>query len=251
MVKSQPGVGAAVSRPGMIASLSRKSNAVSVRKKTGLALALVTVLAAGASSALFVDYLADRARARAATDIIPAATPSKPQVAAVAELPRPVPAKPAAPAKPQVAEVKAAPSEGWVVAVASAEPISPARIAAQAAGAEADDGLPIELSSYAGEGSDNTLTAAIGSDEVPVPTLKSTLSASASAEDDAEEEDATGKPARTARSVTMRSGPNQKAGPIGTIPGNARIGLIGCKSWCEVTYQGKRGFIYKSFVGKS
>lgn len=50
------------------------------------------------------------------------------------------------------------------------------------------------------------------------------------------------------RAVTMRSGPKKGASPIGTIPAKAGVQVISCKSWCEVVYKGKHGFIYKSFL---
>lgn len=49
--------------------------------------------------------------------------------------------------------------------------------------------------------------------------------------------------------VTMRSRPANGASPVGTIPTNASITVApGCKAWCQVTYNGKRGFIYKGFL---
>jgi hypothetical protein len=50
------------------------------------------------------------------------------------------------------------------------------------------------------------------------------------------------------RAVTMRSGPKKGASAIGTIPAKAGVQVISCKSWCEVVYQGRHGFIYKSFL---
>ena len=50
------------------------------------------------------------------------------------------------------------------------------------------------------------------------------------------------------RAVTMRSGPKKGAAAIGTIPARAAVQVMSCKSWCEVVYKGKHGFIYKSFV---
>ncbi len=36
---------------------------------------------------------------------------------------------------------------------------------------------------------------------------------------------------------------------IGTIPGGTKISLVGaCEQWCKVSYNGKTGFIYKSFI---
>ncbi|MGN6306652.1 MAG: SH3 domain-containing protein [Mesorhizobium sp.] len=50
------------------------------------------------------------------------------------------------------------------------------------------------------------------------------------------------------RAVTMRSGPKKGAAAIGTIPAKTAVQVISCKSWCEVVYKGRHGFIYKSFV---
>lgn len=50
------------------------------------------------------------------------------------------------------------------------------------------------------------------------------------------------------RAVTMRSGPKKGAAAIGTIPAKTAVQVISCKSWCEVVYKGRHGFIYKSFL---
>ena len=48
----------------------------------------------------------------------------------------------------------------------------------------------------------------------------------------------------------MRSSPNKTARVIGTVPARAVVQLVGCKSWCEIIYKGKRGFVYSGFVDK-
>ncbi len=53
---------------------------------------------------------------------------------------------------------------------------------------------------------------------------------------------------RILRDVTLRSGPKKGAAPIGTIPAKSAVQVISCKSWCQVVYKGKRGWIYKSFL---
>jgi hypothetical protein len=53
---------------------------------------------------------------------------------------------------------------------------------------------------------------------------------------------------RILRSVTMRSGPKKGAGAIGTVPAKASVQVMGCKQWCEIVYNGKRGWVYKSYV---
>ena len=50
------------------------------------------------------------------------------------------------------------------------------------------------------------------------------------------------------RAVTLRSGPKKAASALGTVPAKAVVDVIACKSWCEIVYQGTRGFIYKSFL---
>lgn len=59
-------------------------------------------------------------------------------------------------------------------------------------------------------------------------------------------------PRRTVRvndDVNLRARGVSGSRVLRTIPGNASVGLVGCKDWCEVVYEGTRGFIYKSFIG--
>ncbi|WP_292545049.1 SH3 domain-containing protein, partial [Mesorhizobium sp.] len=53
---------------------------------------------------------------------------------------------------------------------------------------------------------------------------------------------------RILRGVTMRTGPKNGAAAIVTIPAKTSVQVMGCKKWCEIVYNGKRGWIYKSFV---
>ncbi|MGX8010038.1 SH3 domain-containing protein [Mesorhizobium sp. ORM8.1] len=53
---------------------------------------------------------------------------------------------------------------------------------------------------------------------------------------------------RILRAVTMRSGPKKGAGAIGTVPAKASVQVMSCKKWCEIVYNGKRGWVYKSYV---
>ncbi|ODT30019.1 MAG: hypothetical protein ABS35_07395 [Kaistia sp. SCN 65-12] len=50
------------------------------------------------------------------------------------------------------------------------------------------------------------------------------------------------------RAVTMRSGPGKGAPAIGTIPARTAVRVVSCNQWCEVVYNSRRGFIYKSFL---
>jgi len=53
---------------------------------------------------------------------------------------------------------------------------------------------------------------------------------------------------RTLRAVTMRAKPSSRGSVLGTVPGRATVEVISCKSWCEIIYNGKQGFVYKGFL---
>lgn len=59
-------------------------------------------------------------------------------------------------------------------------------------------------------------------------------------------------PQRTVRvndGVNLRARPASGSKVLRVIPARASVGLVDCKAWCEVVYDGTRGFVYKSFVG--
>jgi len=53
---------------------------------------------------------------------------------------------------------------------------------------------------------------------------------------------------RILRAVTMRAGPKQKAAAILTVPAKTSVQVMSCKQWCQIVYNGKRGWIYKTYV---
>lgn len=56
-------------------------------------------------------------------------------------------------------------------------------------------------------------------------------------------------PARTNQWVNMRAGPDNDAEILTVVPFDAEIGAeADCRSWCEVVYEGQRGYIYQSFI---
>ena len=63
-----------------------------------------------------------------------------------------------------------------------------------------------------------------------------------------------GAPARAGKTgyarqyVNMRAGPSNGAKVIEVIPAKARVTIHGCKGWCEISHEGRRGFVYKSFI---
>ncbi|MCS0504166.1 SH3 domain-containing protein [Ancylobacter mangrovi] len=49
-------------------------------------------------------------------------------------------------------------------------------------------------------------------------------------------------------SVTMRSAPRKGASALANLQGGEKVDLVACHGWCEVIADGKRGFVYKSFL---
>ena len=48
--------------------------------------------------------------------------------------------------------------------------------------------------------------------------------------------------------VNLRARPENGAAVILVVPGKSTVEVIGCDYWCEVVYEGQRGWIYKGFV---
>jgi hypothetical protein len=71
--------------------------------------------------------------------------------------------------------------------------------------------------------------------------------ADADAEADAEAVTAT-RSVPVTTDVNMRARPDNSAPVILVVPGRRHVEVIGCDFWCEVVYDGKRGWIYKGFV---
>ena len=53
---------------------------------------------------------------------------------------------------------------------------------------------------------------------------------------------------RILRAVTMRTGPKKNAAAILTVPAKTSVQVMSCKQWCQIVYNGKRGWIYKTYV---
>jgi hypothetical protein len=79
-------------------------------------------------------------------------------------------------------------------------------------------------------------------DEAETAAIPTPRPAAPSADDDAVEN------GHILRAVTMRSGPKKSASALRTIPARAAVHVMSCESWCEIEYEGKRGWIYKSFL---
>ncbi len=50
--------------------------------------------------------------------------------------------------------------------------------------------------------------------------------------------------------VNMRSAPDNGASVVAVVPSGTLVRIARCDFWCEVTVDGKRGFIYRKFVGR-
>jgi len=103
---------------------------------------------------------------------------------------------------------------------------------------------PPVVHAFAGNGADrpdadNQSTAAIPSALVP---------------EAADEKPAATTGAAPTRNVRIQRGVNLRAAPVSgsrvikVIGAGSMVGLVGCKAWCEVTHEGSRGYIYKSFI---
>jgi len=102
-------------------------------------------------------------------------------------------------------------------------PPAPSRMAAAAAPARADVArADVEAASDEAPADEVQTPSAFGGDPVGTVTIRS--------------------------SVTMRAQPKRGGAAIGNLQRGEKVDLVACDGWCEVVADGKRGFIYKSFV---
>ncbi|MER9948669.1 SH3 domain-containing protein [Mesorhizobium sp. M0047] len=152
--------------------------------------------------------------------------------------------------QPKVASDSTAPSQ--VANRAEPTPDKPAVAFAQPG---ADTDATAELAKVAappaaaGSHPDGAQTAAIPAVKPPVPAQQP-----AATEGDGSQVKA--KPGKVAaagtgrilRTVTMRSGPKKNAAAIGTVPARTSVQVMSCKQWCQITYNGKTGWVYKTYI---
>lgn len=65
-----------------------------------------------------------------------------------------------------------------------------------------------------------------------------------------EETGSIGRQGRITRDINLRTGPRTRAGVIATLDRGTRITVHSCKSWCEVSAGGKRGYVYRRAVAR-
>ena len=63
-----------------------------------------------------------------------------------------------------------------------------------------------------------------------------------------EQPDASTRTASVNAPVNMRKGPGSKHGVMLVIPRGGRVDVLDCDQWCKIGYEGRTGYIYKSFV---
>ena len=104
-----------------------------------------------------------------------------------------------------------------------------------------------ELAKVAAPGDPATTANPDGAQTAAIPTPKPELPQPAQANAKPQKVAAAGN-GRTLRAVTMRSGPKKNAAAIGTVPAKTSVQVMSCKQWCQIVYNGKRGWIYKSYI---
>jgi len=98
---------------------------------------------------------------------------------------------------------------------------------------------------------DGTATAAIAPDEAALPHAKQDANGDVTATDDPMSLVAKARPTQLSKAANMRSRPKSGSGIIMVVPQSATVQLVGCKVWCEIVYKGRRGYVYKDFLGGS
>jgi hypothetical protein len=49
--------------------------------------------------------------------------------------------------------------------------------------------------------------------------------------------------------VKLHAGPSNGSRSVGVVPSKATVHVLSCSGWCKVSYQGREGYVYKSFLG--
>ncbi len=296
------------------------------RRIAGLSAAAVMIVGVGAASALFVDYLADRALARGTDPVV-----VKPVVAKAAEpaeevkvasivpetttdalpageaiQPQAEPIEPALPNAAAIAKVAAAVGPEHAIETPTDDPTASPIVHVENLGGGEDSALDVaalQPDEAIDEGSDQTETAAISPDEMeaaPAPKPKKVKGKSVEAKapvaksgakaatrdtevaslpgvdvgglagHPSDEDDSgsstvktatkpampkgggvAGGSARVTQAVNMRSSPKKGASVLGVVPASTTVKVMSCDGWCQISYNGRTGWVYKSFLAAS
>ena len=147
---------------------------------------------------------------------------------------------PSAPAKPASApssSVQAVNAEA--TAPTDGEPVADTANSQLSAFAAANRAQVSGIQEHTGTNPDASETAAIPSAKPQPPTDKPASTT---------KDESTTQEGRILHGVTMRAGPKKGAAALTTIPAKTVVQVVSCKQWCEVVYEGRHGWVYKSFV---
>jgi hypothetical protein len=153
--------------------------------------------------------------------------------------------------QPKAASASDSTAPSQVANQAEQTPDKPAAAFAQPA---ADTDATAELAKVAaapaaaGSHPDGAQTAAIPAVQPQVPAQQPTAGADGSQAKAKPRKVAAAGIGRILRAVTMRSGPKKNAAAIVTVPARTSVQVVSCKQWCQITYNGKIGWVYKSYI---
>ena len=153
--------------------------------------------------------------------------------------------------QPKAASASDSTAPSQVANQAEQTPDKPAAAFAQPA---ADTDATAELAKVAappaaaGSHPDGAQTAAIPAVQPQVPAQQPTAGGDGSQAKAKPRKVAAAGTGRILRAVTMRSGPKKNAAAIVTVPARTSVQVMSCKQWCQITYNGKTGWVYKSYI---
>ncbi len=119
------------------------------------------------------------------------------------------------------------------------EPAAPRTLAADADGPDAGAAPKGPAMAYANEPSG-------AARDLPFPTRRPAETARATPSATPSEAGDT----RLVRAINMRSAPRRGADTVAVLSAGTKVTLVSCSSWCEIEVGDKRGYIYKSAVGR-
>lgn len=321
-MKSPLRVGAVAAPKTKLQVKANRAETGKARRIANLSAAAAIVLGFGAASALFVDYLADRALARGADTpvtvkpVVAKAVEASAETKVAALTPRPAAAS-SQPVEPPKAEIEAeAPDPAAVAKVTAVGPEHAIELPAEdptaspilkldevaedvpSVDASVQNEEPVAADTAEEENpADGTETAAIAPYAAEEPAIaeqpvkkpkrqkaeqakpqaveKQTevaslpgvdvggLAGNPSGEDNAgstvrtvtkQTKNLGGVAAGSARvtaAVKLRSGPTKGSGVLGVVPAGSAVNVLSCDGWCQVSYNGRTGWVYKNFLAGS
>jgi hypothetical protein len=210
--------------------------------KVAPAAAAITV-AAAPQAARKADAVSPAIAARAAS--IPALASNNPRWTASDATPPPAQAEDQPVQSKQAAEPSAAKSTDTAFAEPAAE--NDASDALSQVAAPAPAGETPTAGKKPSDKMDGAQTAAIPEAKPQVPDAEPAEDSATQAKPKPQKAGAAAN-GRVLRAVTMRSGPKKGAAAILTVPAKSSVQVMSCKQWCEIVYNGKHGWVYKSYV---